>query len=133
MNTSSLPKNLKYSRTHEWLKMDANTSFAKMGITNHAQSLLGDIVFVELPPVGKVVSAGEECGVVESVKAASDIYAPISGTVVAVNTALNATPEIINQDPYEAGWILQIQASDIHEAEQLLSPDHYELEIAQDH
>jgi len=127
----SLPPHLKYTHTHEWLA--AENDCAKIGITEHAQSLLGDMVYVELPEIGKKVTAGDECCVVESVKAASDVYAPISGTIIAVNTELNQKPEAINQDPYGAGWIIKIQPADLNEVEHLLEAEQYQLEIAQDH
>jgi glycine cleavage system H protein len=126
----SLPLHLKYTHSHEWLAPEDDC--AKIGITDHAQALLGDMVYVDLPEVGKKVTAGDECCVVESVKAASDVYAPISGTIIAVNTDLSQKPEAINQDPYGAGWIIKIQPSDLNEVENLLLAEQYQLEIAQD-
>ena len=104
-----------------------------VGITDHAQELLGDMVFVELPQVGDRVSAGDEMGVVESVKAASDIYAPISGIVVAVNEDVNNDPALLNQDPYGAGWLVKLQASNPDEISNLLNAEQYEGTIAGDH
>lgn len=103
----SNPSNLKYTASHEWVKTEADGT-ATVGITDHAQGLLGDMVFVECPAVGRKLKAGEECAVVESVKAASDVYAPISGTVVAVNAELDKTPEAINSNPYGA-WMFKIK------------------------
>ena len=102
-------KNLKFTTTHEWL--DSTGTEMKIGITEHAQELLGDMVFVELPEVGKEVMAGDELGVVESVKAASDFYAPISGVVVAINNVVNENPALVNSDPYGAGWLVKIKAT----------------------
>ena len=102
---SEIPADLKYARTHEWARLEEDGSVT-VGITDHAQDALGDVVFVEHPEVGQQVNAQEEAGVVESVKAASDIYAPVSGTVLAVNTALVDTPETVNEDSYGDGWFL---------------------------
>ena len=107
MNT---PANLKYAASHEWARLEADGTVT-IGITDHAQEALGDIVFLELPAVGRVVKAGEECAVVESVKAASDIYAPVSGVVIASNQAAVDAPESINADAY-AGWLFKLQPSD---------------------
>jgi glycine cleavage system H protein len=121
---------LKFTNTHEWLKT-AQTEVT-IGITDHAQQLLGDMVFVELPEIGDVVNAGDELGVVESVKAASDFYAPISGTVIAINEAVIANPSIVNSDPYEAGWLVKLQPSHLNELNNLLNADQYQHEIAED-
>lgn len=115
MNTASLrpgiPGELKYTRTHEWAQlMDDGT--LRIGITEHAQDLLGDMVFVELPVIGRDVAAAQECAVVESVKAASDIYSPVAGEVVAINEALTSHPELVNKDPYGEGWIMRLKPSD---------------------
>lgn len=104
---SNIPPDLKYAKSHEWVRFAADGT-ATVGISDYAQSSLGDITFVQLPKVGTVLKAGETFGVVESVKAASDLYAPIAGKVTAVNEALNAKPETLNQDPYQAGWILKL-------------------------
>ncbi|MBB3322396.1 glycine cleavage system protein GcvH [Atlantibacter sp. RC6] len=122
---SNVPGELKYSKEHEWLRKEADGTYT-VGITEHAQELLGDMVFVDLPDVGATVSAGEDCAVAESVKAASDIYAPISGEIVAVNDALSDSPEQVNSEPYGAGWIFRIKASDESELEALLDAAGYE-------
>lgn len=122
---------LKFTATHEWLKTGQDE--VTIGITEHAQQLLGDMVFVELPEIGDVVSAGEELGVVESVKAASDFYAPISGVVTAVNEMVVNNPAIVNTDPYNEGWLVKINPSNINEINDLLSADQYKNEIAEEH
>lgn len=122
---SNVPNELKYSKEHEWLRKEADGTYT-VGITEHAQELLGDMVFVDLPEVGKTVSAGDDCAVAESVKAASDIYAPVSGEIVAVNEALGDEPERVNAEPYGDGWIFRIKASDENEVAALLSADAYE-------
>ena len=119
-----------YTETHEWINTE-NTSEVVVGITDHAQSLLGDVVYVDLPAVGKTVEKGAEFGVIESVKAASDLYAPISGTITAINQKLVDAPEQVNQSPYEAGWIIKIKPSHPAELEQLLDANHYEKQVAQ--
>lgn len=121
------PETLHYANTHEWVKIedDANGIFIT-GISNHAQNELGDIVYVELPKLGQVFQAGDVAGVVESVKTASDIHAPLSGTVIAINTDLDNEPEIINEEPYDKGWIYKIQANNREELEQLLSVRQYQ-------
>lgn len=124
------PKNLKFTQTHEWINHDSEEMV--MGITEHAQQLLGDMVFVDLPQVGDEVSAGDEIGVVESVKAASDFYAPISGVVVAVNQQVNADPALVNSDPYGAGWLVKIKANNTSEVNALLDAEQYQDEIAKD-
>ncbi|EGO62056.1 glycine cleavage system protein GcvH [Acetonema longum] len=120
----NFPKELKYSKEHEWIKVEGKR--ATIGITDFAQSQLGDVVFVELPNTGRTVKAGETFSVVESVKAVSDIYAPVSGTVVAVNEKLNDTPEAVNLSPYEDAWIAVIEMSDPGELEGLLDSGAYE-------
>lgn len=122
---------LKFTQTHEWLQADADEM--TVGITEHAQQLLGDMVFVELPEEGDEVKAGDELGVVESVKAASDFYAPISGVVIAVNQQVNENPALVNADPYGAGWLVKIRASNPAELNELLNADQYQNEIAEDH
>jgi len=124
-------KNLKFTQTHEWL--NENQDEIIIGITDHAQQLLGDMVYVDLPAVGKEVSAGDELGVVESVKAASDFYAPISGVVIAINEQVSTDPAIVNNDPYGAGWLVKIKPSDMAEINNLLDSEQYEKEIAEDH
>ncbi|MBI5450871.1 MAG: glycine cleavage system protein GcvH [Gammaproteobacteria bacterium] len=128
---SNIPAQLKYTRSHEWLEQRADGT-VRVGITDHAQDLLGDMVYVELPEDGRVVKAGEECAVVESVKAASDVYAPISGTITAINPALAGAPEIVNSDPYGDGWLFCIQPANPAEIAQLLDATAYEA-AAQDH
>ncbi|MFO0388165.1 MAG: glycine cleavage system protein GcvH [Alphaproteobacteria bacterium] len=120
---SKIIDGLKYTDQHEWIKLDGD--IATMGITDHAQGALGDLVFVELPEVGRVVKANENFAVVESVKAASEVYAPLSGEVIEVNTALSSTPEVINTAPYEAGWICKIRISNQAEVATLMSADAY--------
>ena len=121
---SNIPGELKYSKEHEWLRQETDGTYT-VGITEHAQELLGDMVFVDLPELGTVISAGEECAVAESVKAASDIYAPISGEIVAVNDALSDAPELVNNEPYTAGWIFKIKASNEAEVAALLDATAY--------
>ncbi|MEW6676301.1 MAG: glycine cleavage system protein GcvH [Pseudomonadota bacterium] len=105
----SIPADLKYTKSHEWVRQEADGTVS-VGITHHAQDLLGDMVFVENPTLGRTLAAGEECAVVESVKAASDVYAPVAGEVVAVNEAVEASPETLNQDPYGA-WMFKLKPS----------------------
>jgi len=125
----NIPSELKYATTHEWLREEDDGTFT-VGITEHAQALLGDLVFVELPEVGIELTTSQEVGVVESVKAASDIYSPISGEIVAINEALSSTPELINSDPYGEGWIFRIQANDAEEINDLLDAEMYEEQIS---
>ena len=122
---SNVPNELKYTKEHEWLREEADGTFT-VGITEHAQELLGDMVFIDLPEVGTQVGQGDDCSVAESVKAASDIYAPISGEIVAVNAELEDSPEQVNSEPYGSGWILRIKASDATELEALLDAAAYE-------
>ncbi|NQU39568.1 MAG: glycine cleavage system protein GcvH [Lentisphaerae bacterium] len=117
----------KYAKSHEWAKLEGDV--VVVGISDHAQKELGDITFVELPTVGTSVHAGGECGVVESVKAASDIYAPIGGDVVAVNGALEDAPELINQEPFAGGWILKLQPADVTELDALMSAADYDATL----
>ncbi len=121
---SSFPDNLKYAATHEWVRVEADGSVT-VGITDHAQELLGDIVFIDLPTDGASVSAKQEISVVESVKAASDIYAPVSGRIIAINKALIDSPEIVNTSPYGDGWFCRIQPADTAELDALLDADAY--------
>ena len=115
------PTDLKYAKSHEWAKIEGDT--ATIGITHFAQEQLGDLTYVDLPKVGASLTAGAEMGSVESVKAASELYSPVSGTVTEVNAALEATPEVINQDPYSAGWMLKVKLSG--QPEGLLDADAY--------
>lgn len=119
----NVPKNLKYTKTHEWVLAQGDT--ATVGITDHAQHELTDIVYVELPGIGDEVSAGKECAVVESVKAASDIYAPVSGEIIAVNEDLSSQPELVNDDAFGKGWLFKVKMSDAGQLNDLLSPDDY--------
>ncbi|OUS26525.1 glycine cleavage system protein H [Gammaproteobacteria bacterium 45_16_T64] len=130
---SQIPSDLKYLTSHEWLRVESDGT-AFVGITEHAQEAMGDLVFIETPEVGSTVTAGEEAGVVESVKAASDIYAPVSGEVVAINEELEDTPEAVNNDAYGDGWMFQIKMSDPAELEsaELLSADQYAEKIAEE-
>ncbi|ANH11592.1 TPA: glycine cleavage system protein GcvH [Legionella pneumophila] len=121
---------LKFTITHEWLREDEEE--VTVGITDHAQELLGDMVFVELPEIGDEVSAGQELGVVESVKAASDFYAPISGVVTAVNEAVGKNPALVNHDPYHEGWLVKLKPSHPDEIKSLLSDEQYQNEIAEE-
>jgi glycine cleavage system H protein len=121
---SNAPENLKYTRSHEWV-LDNNDGTATVGISDHAQELLGDMVFIETPELDRVVEAGEECAVVESVKAASDVYAPLSGTIIGTNDKLADAPELVNEDPYGEGWMFKIQLSDAGQMAALLDADAY--------
>jgi glycine cleavage system H protein len=122
---SNIPADLKYTRSHEWLKA-LPEGIVEIGISDHAQESLGDLVFVELPEVGRSLAAGEACAVVESVKAASDIYAPVAATVVAINAQLAEAPELINQDPYGRGWIMRLKPTAQGAASGLLSAVDYQ-------
>ncbi len=126
---SDIPADLKYSKDHEWVR-DEGDGIVTVGITDHAQELLGDMVYVELPEVGAEISAGDEAGVAESVKAASDVYSPVSGEVVEVNEALEDAPETVNNDPYNDGWMFKVRLSDPSELDDLLSAEEYAELIA---
>ena len=128
---SELPTELRYAATHEWARQEDDGSIT-VGITDHAQDELGDVVFVELPEVGTDCQAGQEVAVVESVKAASDIYAPVSGTVIAVNSALEDAPEKVNEAPYDDGWFFRIEPTDVSELEDLLDADGYAESVAEE-
>jgi glycine cleavage system H protein len=121
------PNDRRYAKTHEWVTLAGDV--ATVGITDHAQEALGDITFLELPKVGKVVKAGGECAVIESVKAASDIYAPVSGTVVEVNTALESKPETVNASPYADGWMFRIKGVAAADVNALLDAAGYEASL----
>ena len=125
--SSNTPNELKYAASHEWARVEEDGTIT-VGITDHAQTALGDVVFVELPEVGTVFSAGQEAGVVESVKAASDVYAPVSGEVIEINDTLEDAPETINADPYGDGWFYKLKPSDATELESLLTADQYQDE-----
>ena len=118
-----VPENLLYTQEHEWIRVDGNNAI--VGITQFAQDQLGDIVFVELPEVGTLIEQETPFGVVESVKTVSDLYAPVSGTVKAINQELESNPEKVNNEPYESGWIIEIEISDKNELEKLMSPEKY--------
>ena len=121
---SEIPGDLKFLKTHEWARVEGDGKVT-VGISDHAQGLLGDLVYVELPEVGDSVTAGNAVAVVESVKAASDVYSPVTGKVVAVNAALADNPETINEDAYGEGWMLVVQPDDVGQLNELLSPDDY--------
>lgn len=121
---STIPENLKYASSHEWV-LDNGDGTVTVGITDHAQELLGDVVYVELPEIGAEVVSTEQFSLVESVKAASDIYAPVNGEVIEVNEALNDTPELINDAPYEGAWIAKIKLSDAADLDNLLDAEGY--------
>jgi glycine cleavage system H protein len=134
MAMNEIPGDLKFLKSHEWARVEDNGSVT-IGISDHAQGLLGDLVYVELPSVGDDVQAGNACAVVESVKAASDVYAPVSGKVTAVNSALSDKPETINEDAYGEGWIFVVKPTNLsEEQEELLDPDAYaELIESEEH
>lgn len=127
---SNVPAELKYRDSHEWVRKEADGTFT-VGITEHAQELLGDMVFVDLPDLGNTYSQGEDCAVAESVKAASDIYAPLSGEIIEVNSALESEPELVNSEPYSEGWLFKIKASDDTEFETLLDAAAYAAAISE--
>jgi glycine cleavage system H protein len=122
------PTSLKYAETHEWVRLE-DTGELTVGITDHAQDLLGDLVFAELPEVGQRFSAQEQCMLLESVKAASDIYMPVGGEISAVNTNLEDEPELINQDSFGEGWLFKLQADNASDVDALLSADDYEATL----
>lgn len=126
-----VPGDLKYVTTHEWARRD-DQDVVTIGITDHAQDLLGDIVFIELPTIGQRVSSGDECGVVESVKAASDIYSPLSGEVIEINDDLEETPGLVNEDPYGTGWIFRMKVHQPDEFDNLLTAENYEKQISEE-
>ena len=127
---SNLPEELRYATSHEWARLEEDGTIT-VGITDHAQSQLGDVVYVELPEIGVLLAAADEAGVVESVKAASDIYAPLSGEVIAVNEGLEDEPEMVNSEPYDGGWFYRLKPADIGELDSLLNADDYSEEIAE--
>ena len=128
---SNIPADLKYANSHEWLREEGN-DIVTVGISDFAQEKLGDVVFVELPEVGAEVTAGDPIAVVESVKAASDIYAPVSGTIVEVNASLEDAPEQVNEDSYENGWFFKIKLSDAGEMGDLMDAESYTDQCAED-
>ncbi len=121
----SNPADLKYAETHEWLRREADGTYV-MGITAHAQDALGELVYVELPAIGRKLSRGEACAVVESTKAASDVYAPVDAEVVAINEALADAPQTVNESPYDQGWLLRLKLSDPTQVDALMSAQAYE-------
>lgn len=121
---SNIPSELSYAKSHEWVRIEDDGTVT-IGITDHAQEALGDVVFIELPEVSSVLAAEDEAGVVESVKAASDIFAPLSGEVIAVNEALEEAPEIVNSNPYDEGWFFKIKLSDEGQLSELMDADAY--------
>jgi glycine cleavage system H protein len=129
---SAIPNDLKYLESHEWVRLESDGSVT-VGISDHAQSALGDLVFVEVPPVGKSLERGLAAAVVESVKAASDVYMPLSGEVIASNDSLGATPELVNQDPYGQGWLFKIRPSNTAELTALLDAQAYGKVVAEQH
>ncbi len=120
----SVPTDLRYTKEHEWVRIEGDT--ATFGISDHAQEALGDIVFVELPEVGRSIDAGEAYGVVESVKAVSDVYAPVAGEVIEINETLESEADLVNSDPYGAGWIIKVKISDNNADTDLMNPSEYE-------
>ncbi len=128
---SDIPSDLRYAESHEWVSQEEE-GVVKVGISDHAQEQLGDLVFVELPEEGDTVNRGDACSVVESVKAASDIYSPVSGEVVVVNEALADTPEIVNNDPYGDGWLFSVKLDDPGELDELMDAEAYKEHLAED-
>lgn len=128
---SEVRSELKYLTSHEWARVEEDGTVT-IGITDHAQDSLGDVVYVETPEVGSTVNVGEEAGVVESVKAASDIFSPVSGEVIAVNEALEDAPETVNESPYDEGWFFKVRPSDLSELEDALSPEDYQASCDED-
>lgn len=126
---SNVPGDLRYAKSHEWLKLEADGT-ATVGITDYAQNSLGDITYVQLPKVGAALKAGETFGVVESVKAASDLYTPVSGTVTAINPALENGPDAVNSSPYDSGWMLKLKLANAAEATALLDAAAYSKLLA---
>jgi len=125
---SNIPSHLKYAESHEWVSSEDNGN-ARIGISDHAQEALGDLVFVELPVVGDEIGQGDQVAVVESVKAASDIYAPVSGKIVAINEDLDGDPALINADPYGDGWLFELELIDAEELETLKDAEAYQLSL----
>jgi glycine cleavage system H protein len=129
--SDNVPADLQYTKSHEWVRQGPNGAI-EIGITDHAQSALGDLVFVEVPDVGRTLSAGEACAVVESVKAASDVYSPLAGKVVANNGALAGKPELLNEDPYGAGWLFRLETGVSANASPLMSASAYRTFLAEE-
>jgi glycine cleavage system H protein len=130
---SQIPEDLKYTKTHEWVRRESDGTVT-VGITDHAQNLLGDMVYVETPEVGTNYGEGDDCAVVESVKAASDVYCPIAGEITAVNETLADTPEIVNKDPFGDGWLFKLKPEDVEHLDELLNAEAYgELAASEEH
>lgn len=133
--SNNIPSDLRYTKSHEWVRQahgGAPNGIYEIGITDHAQGALGDLVFVEVPDVGRALIAGEACAVVESVKAASDVYSPLAGKVVANNGALSSKPELLNEDPYGAGWLFRLEPSSPVSAASLMDASAYESFLAEE-
>jgi len=128
---SNLPGDCKYTKSHEWAKTEDDGSVL-VGITEHAQDALGELVYVELPDINISVESGESVAVVESVKAASDIYSPIAGEIIAVNTELEATPELVNEEPHTKGWLFRLRPNDLADLDQMLSAAEYQTQLDAD-
>lgn len=128
---SHVPAELKYTESHEWVRSEGNGEYT-VGITEHAQKLLGDMVFVDLPEIGTEVNSGDDCAVVESVKAASDIYAPVSGKIIAINPDLENSPELVNSEPYNEGWLFRVKIADESELANLLDAESYRSLLEED-
>ena len=122
---SNIPSDLRYLSSHEWVRLEDDGQTVTVGVTDYAQDMLGDVVYVELPEVGAELAAGDEAGVVESVKAASDIFTPVSGVVLEVNEALEDSPELVNSDPYNDGWFFKLRIKDKTELQSLLDAEGY--------
>jgi glycine cleavage system H protein len=128
---SKIPSNLKYTESHEWARLEEDSNgIVTIGITDHAQALLGDVVYIELPEIDSEIHMDDEIGVVESVKAASDIFSPVTGTVVEINDMLGTSPQLINSDPYGAGWLFRVEIDDEDELNELLDSKAYEKQVA---
>lgn len=127
---SAVPEELRFTPSHEWVRVEDD--FAIVGITDFAQTLLGELVYVELPDVGDVIDQGEDCAVVESVKAASDVYCPVAGEIIEINEALADEPELVNDDPYGNGWLFKIQIDKLEQLEELLTPEEYQKQVAEE-
>jgi len=125
---ANIPPDLKYAKSHEWVRLSSG-DVATVGITDHAQHELTDVVFVELPEVGKRIKAGEACAVVESVKTASDIYSPVSGQILEINRAVVDNPALVNSEPYASGWFFKVKLADVSELTALLTPERYQAQI----
>ena len=126
---SNIPSQLRYTKEHEWVEQTSDGKF-RVGITDFAQAALGDIVYIQLPKVGENIAQGKVCGEVESTKSVSEIYAPLTGKIVSVNSELDAAPEILNSDPYGAGWIIEVEVSESTQLDSLLSPTDYQALIS---